>query len=292
MAEETNLENAAEIENAEKEETTDEVEQIREQIEETRAEMSETIDAIQEKLSLSNITEQVSEQISEQATVAFNAAKETIYTTLAGKTGEIVELLGKAGVNMKKTKIYNQVSSNPFPFVLIGLGAGLLLLGNSKKNSSSSNGRRLNFSGKSKLKEGKNKIGEAASSAYETVGDAANSAYESVGGAANSAYKGVRRFADGTVEKAGQFGTSAQETYEQYIEEKPLAVGAIALAVGAAVGLSIPSTSYENKLMGETRANLMSKAGDVVQDTMKKVENVAGEVVKNVGNEAKKEELI
>jgi len=289
MAEETSLEqrDAAEVET---DETTDEVEQIRGKIEETRAEMSETIDAIQEKLSLSNITEQVSEQISEQASAAFKAAKDTAYTAVMGKVGEIVNLLGEAGVNMKKTKIYNQVSSNPFPFVLIGLGAGLLLLGNSKKNSSSSNGRRLNFSGKSRLKEGKNKLGEAASSAYETVGDAANSAYERVGEAANSAYKGVRQFADGTVEKAGQFGTSAQETYEQYIEEKPLAVGAIALAVGAAVGLSIPSTSYENQLMGETRANLMAKAGDVVQDTMKKVENVAGEAVKSVGNEVKKQE--
>jgi ElaB/YqjD/DUF883 family membrane-anchored ribosome-binding protein len=283
MAEETSLEKrneTAEIETAETEETTDEVEQIREQIEETRAEMSETIDAIQEKLSLSNITEQVSEQISEQATAVYQAAKETVYSATIGKAGEIFGVLSEAGKKMKKTKYYNQVASNPFPFVLIGLGVGMLLFGGKSKSYAS--GDRRNFAGGgSRMKNVTGKIGDAASSAYDTVGDAAD-----------SVYKGVRRFADDTMERAGQLGTTAQEKYEYYIEEKPLAIGAVALALGAAVGLSVPSTRYENQLMGETRANLMAKAGDAVQETIKKVENVAGQVVETVSTEAKNQDLV
>src|SRR5438067_937830 len=42
----------------------DETEHLRSQIEETRKEMGETIDALQEKLSFSNVSEQVSETVS------------------------------------------------------------------------------------------------------------------------------------------------------------------------------------------------------------------------------------
>jgi hypothetical protein len=44
-----------------------EAEQLREQIEETRRGMGETIDAIQEKLSFSNISEQVQAQVSSKS---------------------------------------------------------------------------------------------------------------------------------------------------------------------------------------------------------------------------------
>ena len=40
----------------------------------------------------------------------------------------------------------------------------------------------------------------------------------------------------------------------EYLEDNPLALGALAVAVGAAVGFAIPSTRYEGQLMGEARA--------------------------------------
>src|SRR5690349_2004050 len=57
-------------------ENTEETEKIREQIVETRQQMGETIDAIQEKLSFSNISEQVKEQVSEQINNVVDTAKE------------------------------------------------------------------------------------------------------------------------------------------------------------------------------------------------------------------------
>ena len=48
---------------ASEDDASDETEQIKSQIEETRSQLGETIDAIQDRLSFSNISEQVSEHV-------------------------------------------------------------------------------------------------------------------------------------------------------------------------------------------------------------------------------------
>ena len=80
-------------------------------------------------------------------------------------------------------------------------------------------------------------------------------AYSKVTGAVDTAY-------NQTYEKVGELSTAAREQYDYYLEENPLAVGAVALALGAAVGFAIPSTRYEDQLLGETRARLVDQAGD------------------------------
>jgi hypothetical protein len=60
------------------------------------------------------------------------------------------------------------------------------------------------------------------------------------------------------------------------LQENPLAVGTLAVGVGAAVGLAIPETSKEHEVMGEARDNLVDKAQEKVQETQQKVQQVAG----------------
>src|SRR5690349_15072490 len=65
-------------------EAPEETDHLKAQIEETRSQMGETIDAIQEKLSFQNISEQVKEQVSEQINSALETAKETVYDATIG----------------------------------------------------------------------------------------------------------------------------------------------------------------------------------------------------------------
>ena len=95
---------------------------------------------------------------------------------------------------------------------------------------------------------------------YGGVTSAASSAYEGVSDVASSAYSGVGDYAGRAYEKVGDYGTQAREQYDYYIEENPLAVGAVALAFGAAVGFAIPSTRYESDLMGEYSQQVYDKA--------------------------------
>src|ERR1043165_2962736 len=59
----------------------DETEHLKTQTEETRSQMSETIDALQEKLSFSNLSEQVSEHVNN----AIETAKNSVYDATIGK---------------------------------------------------------------------------------------------------------------------------------------------------------------------------------------------------------------
>src|SRR5688572_21610204 len=97
----------------------DRTEEIRTKIEETRADMGETIDAIQERLSFANISEQVSEHVSN----ALETAKETVYDATIGK---VVHLMKNTGNGISHSQVLRTVKDNPLPFILIGAGAGLL----------------------------------------------------------------------------------------------------------------------------------------------------------------------
>lgn len=279
--------------------STGETDQIREQIEETRRGLGETIDAIQEKLSFQNISEQVKDTVSEQINSALDTAKDNVYAATIGKAGKFMKDVGR---ELSKTDAGKVAASNPFPLFLIGLGVGLLVYQgfNGKKRSYSYNYKsdegeaHEERRGKSTLKAAQNKLGGAyetvsgaASDTLGKVGSAASSAYENVSGAANETYSGVKGFAADTYDKAGEYSNKAVKTYDHYIEENPLAVGAVALAVGAAVGFSVPSTKYESQLVGEYRQQVFDKVQNVAGDLVDKVKEVASEAQKTIGEEVK-----
>ena len=289
------------------EDETDDTDQIRAQIEETRSQMGETIDAIQEKLSFQNISEQVKEQVSEHINSALETAKDTVYDATIGNLGKAGKFMQNIGKEISKTEAGKFARKNPFPLVLIGLGVGLLAyegFGNRNRRAyrySDYDNDPRNRGGSSTintLKSATGKIGDTASNAYESVSEttgqalesvkgAANSAYGTVTDSANKAYSAVTDYAGTAYEKAGEYGHQAREKYEYYLEENPLAVGAVALAVGAAVGLALPATRYENEFMGEYSQQLLDKAQTTAGDLVDRVKEVASEAQKTLGDEVK-----
>ena len=83
--------------------TTDE---LKESIEETRGQMGETIDAIQEKLSFSNLSEQVSEHVNH----AVETAKDAVYGATIGKAATFMKDFGD---EISKTSIVKAAKDNP-----------------------------------------------------------------------------------------------------------------------------------------------------------------------------------
>lgn len=323
---------------------TPETEQLREQIEETRRGMGETIDAIQEKLSFQNISDQVKDQVSEQISGAVESAKDAFYT----KAGDIVNTVGRGFKEIGKTDLAKRAQQNPTALAIIGAGVGALLISllvdgkKGKRKTASYNydydtsddqvryadsSRRdltssseSNSQGESAFESARNRVGETASSAYESVSGAAGSAYEGVTGAAGSAYEtlgnaasatyegigsvagktyegvgtvasktyqGVTTAAGFAYEKAGDLGGQVKLNYDHYIEENPLAVGAVALALGAVVGFAIPMTQKENEYMGEYRDTVVEKAQATAQDALGTVKQMATEAQKVITEEVK-----
>lgn len=168
---------------------------------------------------------------------------------------------------------------------------------------------RRGRSGRSTLNLASEKVGNVANTAYEGVTSAASSAYSGVSNAASSAlggvssvagsavsgvksgagtaYQGLTSAASTAYDRAGEISTQARDTYEQYLEQSPLAVGAVAMALGAAVGMMIPSTRYEGELMGEAKEQLVQRAEGYAREAIDKVQQMAGEVTKTVNEQAK-----
>lgn len=339
------------------EDAPDEAYQIREQIVETRRGMGETIDAIQEKLSFSNISEQVQTQVSEQINNVVETAKDAFYE----KTADVVNSVGRGLKDIGAADLVKKAQQNPTALAIIGAGIGALVVGllagggGKKKRKKSGSKRHKNASyeyeyayqsdsdeiryadtarrdlksgeptgaresSESTFQKARNKAGDtanaavegvtgatgaafagiagAAGSAYENVGSAAGKTYESLGSAAGKTYEGIGNVAgktyDGistaagyTYEKAGDLGGQMKVNYDHYIEENPLAVGAVALAIGAAIGFAIPLTRKENEYLGEYRDQVVEKATATAQDAIGTVKQMATEAQKVITEEVK-----
>ena len=66
------------------------------------------------------------------------------------------------------------------------------------------------------------------------------------------------------------------------LDNQPLILGAIGLAVGAAIGAALPITDTEDQLMGETSHQLRQAATDVARHEVEGLRVVAGEAAENI----------
>ncbi|MEP6704039.1 MAG: DUF3618 domain-containing protein [Acidobacteriota bacterium] len=276
--------------------TGEDTEQIKARIEETRSQMGETIDAIQERLSISNISEQISETVSS----AIESAKDTAYDATIGKA---VNLMKNVGDGVTQSGAFRTVAKNPLPLALIGIGAGLLVYQNYGRKGAYRRGSENRFYGQGNVRSDRSLasgtgpssgtafrgvtdgISDKASAALDSVTSTAGSAYDSVTGAVTNAYSGAGDIANRAYDRVGAYGNVVQEKYDEYLDENPLALGALAVAVGAAVGFAIPSTRYEGKLMGEARETLIERAQEAAGSLVDKAKQVAGEAAQTVKQE-------
>ena len=119
----------------------------------------------------------------------------------------------------------------------------------------------------------------------QSARDNLQSARDNLRNQASQVGEGAREGADRARERARYGARRAQRGLGRALDENPLAVGAVAALAGAAVGLLIPSTDYENEFMGDTRDTVMSRA----QDLAKEAQGAAKHVVQDALNTAKEE---
>jgi ElaB/YqjD/DUF883 family membrane-anchored ribosome-binding protein len=268
--------------------TDDELDQTRAQIEQTRAELSTTIDAIQEKLSPQNIAQQ---------------AKDTVKEVTVGKAQEMVsnasetasDLVTNAGSSAKGfgANLIETVKANPVPAAIAGIGLGWLIMSGRKQSAGSTSysdqynsnprgydpGRSGQYNYGSYQGSNGSPLGDRISGAQDKVGDLAAQAQDKVQDTAGQVAGQVQDTA-GQLADTAQYGAQrAQGAFQQALHSNPLAVGVAAVAVGAAIGLSIPETDKENELLGETRDGVMQQAQQTVQEKAQQVHTVAQQAV-------------
>ena len=267
---------------------SNETAEIKSEIERTRVEMSETLGEIQERLRPDHLIQQ---------------AKDTVSDAATGKVKNIMHSAGETATMMADQTRYasrgvaDYVRMHPVQMALIAGGITWWLLRNSNASDDwegasegwqdgQGYGYDEGYSAGYSTLEGDRpltaKVGDYASSARETVGDYASSAasgVRSAGRRVRSAASGAASAASSAASSTRQGIRSAGTSVDQWCNEYPLAAGAIAVAVGAAIGLSAPSTDVENRYMGETRDEAMDRArraaNDIRDTVSQKVQDVA-----------------
>jgi hypothetical protein len=75
------------------------------------------------------------------------------------------------------------------------------------------------------------------------------------------------------------------------IEERPLAVGVAALAIGLLAGVALPATRREDRLLGDARDDLLDSAREAGRDALEKGKEVAWSAVERVKESVREQEL-
>ncbi|GAC1352676.1 MAG: hypothetical protein NVS3B20_12690 [Polyangiales bacterium] len=139
-----------------------------------------------------------------------------------------------------------------------------------------------------RAQEGASHLADKAQMAMHDVGD-------SVGSLAHRAAEGAEHFAHDARETSlrawhrAEIGVHRVEAgFETALRENPLAVGAVALAIGAAVGLSLPHTAKEDEWMGGTKDRLFERAEEAAHDALQKVEGKVDELAGSQKGSAKR----
>jgi hypothetical protein len=126
----------------------------------------------------------------------------------------------------------------------------------------------------------RDRAGQATDQVQEKAGQLTGQAQDKVGqvaGQARDTAQQVGQQVRGTAQQVGQQvqdqARQAQGWMQRTMRENPLTLGAVALALGAAVGMSVPETRPEHQLLGPARDNLVNKAQDATQDTVQRVQS-------------------
>jgi len=129
-----------------------------------------------------------------------------------------------------------------------------------------------------RVADGASAVAQGAASAAHVVGDRATHLAQGARSTAIQVAGQARTTGRRVVRGAGRQFHRAEQTLEVAYEDSPMAFGAVALAVGAAVGLALPHTSKEDEWMGEAKEALFERAQVAAQDAIHRVEEKVGQV--------------
>ena len=273
--------------------------EIRGEIERTRVEMSETIGEIQDRLRPDHLLQQAKDGVKEaavgKAKTIMSSASETAYGAAQRARGYGNHLAWYA-------------KEHPIRMAITAGVVTWLCMRNRGSNSEQWYGASdtswdqdeyptMEPSLRDRVSDvassAKQAVGEYASTAKQAVGEYASTARETVGEYAASARETVNEYAQTAASSARSASrqvrtaaTRATTTVDDFVHENPLAAGAIAVAVGAAIGLAVRATEYEDRAMGATRDQALAKAKNVASNVTKNVTDKVATYTENVVGES------
>ncbi len=243
--------------------------------------------------------ETVSHAIEEAKTAVRELGAQASAAVRDATVGKVERMASTTGQTTKSfsSRVITTVKQNPGPAALTGLGLGWLMVNGrsagTQRQTTSSVGSQMSGGGD----QGQEKAGQVAGQVQEkagqiqgVAGDIAGQVQDTASTVTDQAQETAGKVADQTQQTMGQLAGQVQQLpgrFQHLLEENPLAVGIVAVALGGAAALIIPETQREHQLMGEARDNLIDRAQTGAQDVVEKVQRVTEEAGEAAGKEAR-----
>ena len=204
--------------------------------------------------------------------------------------------LRESGGRQFVSNLGGQVRDNPMPVALVGIGLAWLMASGRNGAPSYERWDERSETLEDRAESAMDNVSDAATSTRERIGDAvdrasgkARAARDRVGAAmdratdtARSARDTFGRTADTArarardVRESARHGVErARHGYDRMIEEQPLALGLLGLAVGALVAATAPRTRSEDRLMGEASDRVAERAREAAESGLDKAGRIA-----------------
>jgi ElaB/YqjD/DUF883 family membrane-anchored ribosome-binding protein len=290
-----------------------EIEVTRVQIVQTRAELGDTLEAIKEKLNPHTLMEQAKESVREatigRAQDAVGHAVDSVKETASDVADTAREAVRSAASATRGAGniILLTIKENPMPAALTGLGLAWLWMSARQQMPAPPSQRRYGYDNQmfdefrgSQWSEDpstgfgdqvKDRASTFAEQAKQRAAGIVDQVQDQVGDLSSRVQDRVSEFSDRVQDQVSQLGSQVQDRMNtiglraQYqarqatdqcgrmLQENPMAVGAIAMALGAGLGFAVPATPQESRLMGEARDQFVDRAQDMVQGVAQKAQN-------------------
>jgi len=292
-----------------------EVEVIVAEIEQTRGEMSETVAAIGEKLDPANIVQGAKDatvgKVEQTVRNVQNAAEEFVaqpVTTVQQAGGGLVETIranpvpaALAGIGIGWLWMSRSGSnrgggrfSDRYRYDRAGWagaypaagGGGYQATGYGAAYGDAWTGRGSVPSGSQGIGS---RVGDSARDLGQTVGQTAGAVTDTVGQTAGAVTDTVGQTVGQVGQTVGQVGQTVGDTVGQVpmqargvarqvgdtVSQNPLGFGVVALAVGTAIGLALPATSTERRVLGQASTRLIDEAESKASEGMEQIRSSA-----------------
>jgi ElaB/YqjD/DUF883 family membrane-anchored ribosome-binding protein len=251
---------------------------------------------------------------------AVTEAKEAVGSAVSSARNAVGEAVDTA--RGAASPVVDMIRSNPIPAALIGIGLGWLWASNRRprfetrryrmreyetgypsyydegqwgRGSSGSLDYSPEYEGaaasgvstRGAAAELRSRAGEVAGQVQQRVSQVADQVQERVGQASGR----VRETVSDLGSRAGEQARYATTCFQRTLDENPLMLGMVALGVGAAVGLMLPGTYREDRMMGPARDQLVETVQDTAQDLATRAQIVAEGALDAAKEEARNQGL-
>jgi len=236
---------------------------VEREVEATRGQIDQTVEALKEKMQ--------PKELFDEATRIMGGASNKVLTT-----------------------VVEQARENPIPIALIGAGIAWLALSQGRRGryGGSSQGYyetyegydgdgfsgRLKSKARDALQSAKSRISDVRGQAADAVDQAKDRLSQARASAADGAGEARGRVAQLTgaaQQRAADVSRQAQARFQNTLDSEPLILAALGIAVGAAIGASLPATPVERRYIGPARDKLVDKGRETAERALEDAKDVA-----------------